>query len=690
MTDVGHPVIARWFDDQPRTASSHFHLCHYGTVLGVLNHAAVVYGSFSQAVEQFPFLTGYNNELATCVEGLDGPQAFTQWWSTLGIWERRIATHLPLRSLSDATGLDRTELCGLLTLGLVEEDSRFGALLEALQGLPGVRRPTLGFLRRCWQEVVSPDRIATLVASWRDCGLVQAGTGDGPRMDQSLQVAHSLWDALRGTPDAPTPEWARPVPVSGLPELGELVLPANVRAGLTAFPRLWKEGALRVVVLRGPHHNGRRTTLAAVARSLGRELLEFQGLDRPEDPRWREAGQLALLRHSFPVIALDPVPGEVARLPECWPDAVPLGVVVGPNVALTGSLAAEAMALPLPRPDYATRCEHWRRELAPDEAGLVPVAGERFRLTKGNLCTAARLAHSHAALAGRRRRELPDLVAATRSLNQRTLDALARRIPVRDDLGRLCASELTLQELCHLEQRCRHRERLPALLDGTPGGSPNAGVRSLFTGPSGTGKTLAARLLAGTLGKELYQLDLSAVVNKYIGETEKNLNRIFDLAEELDVILLLDEGDALLTRRTDVQSSNDRYANLETNFLLQRLESFDGIVIITTNARGRIDPAFERRMDIVVEFHVPDARERWQLWNLHLPPGRVIDDESLGEIATRCELTGGQIRNAVVHASLMALDNGGQVTGEILEAAVRREYLKHGALCPLMSAAARV
>src|SRR5207302_9271403 len=138
----------------------------------------------------------------------------------------------------------------------------------------------------------------------------------------------------------------------------------------------------------------------------------------------------------------------------------------------------------------------------------------------------------------------------------------------------------------------RHRERLRGAVGEVLGDQLNAGVRALFSGSSGTGKTLAARLLASALQMDLYRLDLSSVVNKYIGETEKNLNRVFAHAEELDVILLIDEGDALLTKRTGIQNANDRYANLETNYLLQRLEGYEGIVLVTTNAVDRIDSAF--------------------------------------------------------------------------------------------------
>jgi SpoVK/Ycf46/Vps4 family AAA+-type ATPase len=182
---------------------------------------------------------------------------------------------------------------------------------------------------------------------------------------------------------------------------------------------------------------------------------------------------------------------------------------------------------------------------------------------------------------------------------------------------------------------------------------------------------------------DLYRLDLSAVVNKYIGETEKNLDQVFARAEELDVVLLLDEGDALLTQRTNVHTSNDRYANLETNYLLQRLESFEGILIVTTNAVDRIDNAFQRRMDLVIDFRPPEAAERWNIWQMHLPSGHEIDVSLLTEIAGRCVISGGQIRNAALHASVLALEDGGIMKSVHVESAVQREYRKLGAVCPL-------
>jgi SpoVK/Ycf46/Vps4 family AAA+-type ATPase len=216
------------------------------------------------------------------------------------------------------------------------------------------------------------------------------------------------------------------------------------------------------------------------------------------------------------------------------------------------------------------------------------------------------------------------------------------------------------------------------------GANCNRGIRALFSGSSGTGKTLAARVLAAELGMDLYRVDLAAVVNKYIGETEKNLHRVLSRAEELDVMLLLDEGDALLGQRTEVRSANDRYANLETNYLLQRLEHYQGIVVVTTNAAQYIDTAFQRRMDVVVNFLPPQSQERWHIWQLHLPANHAVNPEYLDEVAMRCVMTGGQIRNAALHATLLALDHGGGVvTHWHLEEAIRSEYRKAGALYPL-------
>jgi SpoVK/Ycf46/Vps4 family AAA+-type ATPase len=292
-------------------------------------------------------------------------------------------------------------------------------------------------------------------------------------------------------------------------------------------------------------------------------------------------------------------------------------------------------------------------------------------------------AKAQALLAGRSAVDPSDVQAAGQGLEREDLDTLAVRLSAVGDWSHLVCSPHTRADLRLLEQRCRHRERLGSLVGEPLAGNLNAGVRALFKGPSGTGKTLAARLLAAALRQDIYRVDISAVVSKYIGETEKHLNRLFDRAESLDVILLFDEGDALFGRRTGVHNANDRYANLETNFLLQRIESYEGIVLVTTNLGEAIDRAFERRIDAAVEFRPPDAEERLEIWRLHLPPRHAVPGAVLEELAYRCALSGGQIRNGVLHASLLAVESGEPIRAGHLAAAVDREYRKTGSVCPL-------
>lgn len=278
---------------------------------------------------------------------------------------------------------------------------------------------------------------------------------------------------------------------------------------------------------------------------------------------------------------------------------------------------------------------------------------------------------------------LTDVRDASRALNRQALDTLATCLDAEGSFASLAVSAETRRDLENLGARCRRREHLQAALGEALRGQVGPGVRALFQGPSGTGKTLAARLLAAELGMDLYRVELASVVSKFIGETEKNLGQIFALAEELDIVLLLDEGDSLLTQRTAVHTSNDRYANLETNYLLQRIESFEGILVVTTNAGDLIDSAFQRRMDVVIDFRAPEAAERLRIWQLHLPEGHAVEAALLRDLSARCALSGGQIKNAVLHASLLALGEECPVGTAHVEAAVQREIRKTGGVYPL-------
>jgi hypothetical protein len=678
------PTTPTPFADLPPTAAEHFKLYYFAAVLHVVEQAAQSFTSYDDVFTQYVFLVGYHEELAR--RGLEGvePDRRAAWWRDAVLaWEEGVAAHLPLRALRDSSGLGHEALTLLMSVGLTEEDARFGLLFESAQAAPGQHRPTLGLFNAWWREPVDRGEVRSCLRRLQALGLVSVVNPDAPRIEWALQVPAPVWDAIRGEAHEAITPWATYREPAALADTSSLIVAESLRQPLATIPALLASGEARALLIRGPRHNGRKTVLGAVARAMGRGLLEVRGLTKPDDERWRLVGALATLLHALPAIVLDLAPGETVELP--WPEGYrgPIGVILGRQGGVSGAGAERALTLTLDTPDSALRGRHWREGLGGAEVVDFDAVRDRYRMTSGNVRRCAGLARAHAALEGRAAVTPGDVRGASRALNRQALETLAVWLPAAGSWGELAVAPETARELDDLESRCRHRERLHEFVGEAMRAQGNPGVRALFCGPSGTGKTLAARLLASALEMDLYRLDLSTVVNKYIGETEKNLNQIFTRAEELDVILLIDEGDAILTQRTSVQTSNDRYANLETNFLLQRLESYEGVLIVTTNAADRIDGAFQRRMDVVVDFRPPDAAERWAIWEAHLTAGHAVGPAFLREVAGRCALTGGQIRNAVLHASLLALRNGGRVTAAYLDSSVRREYEKAGGVCPL-------
>jgi hypothetical protein len=670
------------FTDLKPLPEEHFKLYFYAAVLHVVEQALLTFGSAEATFQPFPFLAAYHGELLS--RGLEGATLTekTRWWrDRVHEWEDSVPSRLPLVALRDHAGLAYYELILLFCSGLIDEDARFGHVFDALQGASGHHRPTTGLLHAWWRE---PGDVRAGLQRLEDLGLVQIANPEAPRPEKTAQPVSALWDVLRGqTSDTPFLS-TRYKPAAALPELDNLIFPETMHSALEMIHGLFASCDVPAVIVRGAQRNGRRTALGAIAKRLGRGLLEVNASGK--EHCYRSIGSLATLLHAVPVIVLDLAPGENVEIPLLYGLDGPLAVVLGKHGGVTGPIAQQSITLDIQMPQLPERRRHWIASLGPHPCPELEVISQSFRMTTGNIRRAAKLARSYASLANRQEVSSTDVQKASGSLSRHGLDTLAVVLPPFGDWSHLAAGEETLRALRHLESRCRNRERILAAVGATLSPQLNAGVRALLRGPSGTGKTLAARLLASALRKDLYRIDLSAVVNKYIGETEKSLNQIFSCAEELDVILLLDEGDALLTQRTSVHTSNDRYANLETNFLLQRLETFEGILLVTTNAGNRIDSAFQRRIDVVVDFRPPEAAERWTIWQLHLPDGHAVDPVLLREVASRCRLTGGQIRNAVVHASVLALDDGDVLNSGHLESGVLHEYSKTGSVCPLREA----
>ena len=674
-------VTAAAFSEMGRTAAQHLRLALFGVIARVIEYCAD--DDIGTALQSHPFLADYVEEIASQMPPTDSPAR--RWWEAVGVWEREAVAagaFLPLVALRDA-GLTPLELELLLAVGLVEEDPRFGNLFEHSQR--NERRPTFGLLMAWWRDGDDDDDRCDEVRSGLqhliDHGLVQLPNPEAPRADWALSVVLPVWDVLRG--EAPALRWLRHVAARDLRAMDEVVVSEGVRTACAALPSLLSARPAPVLLIRGSAHNGRKTLAGALARTLGKSALLVQEPVFDDEARWRLLGVLSVMTNAMPVVEMELALGESRVLPPLPLVDAPLVVVTGRHGAWSCAGARPSLTLDVPLPGDGERLRHWQEALAPRAFASLPGDALRMRLSSGGIRAVAVSASGFARLAGREVLEADDLREACRTLQAARLETIATRLPVRGALTDLAVDEATREELDALVARCRWREQLAASCVSSADGG--VGVRALFGGPSGSGKTLAARLLAAELGKELYRVDLAATVNKYLGETEKSLNRALNAAEELDVVLLLDEGDALMAGRTDVGSSNDRYANLETNFLLQRIESFEGILVVTTNAADRIDRAFARRMDVVVNFRSADAWRRFEILKLHLANDEV-DAEWLEDAATRCALSGGQLRNVVTHARLLSLQSGEALNETHLHAALAREYRKTGASCPLRPA----
>jgi hypothetical protein len=620
------------------------------------------------------------------------PELHRAYAIALAQTEAKIPSHhpFPLLRLCRA-GLTPSHLRALLLMGLVEIDARFGTVYSALHPLPDDSRLSIGLLDDLLQ-FNNVDRALTAWTVVKDLemlGLITRHHSDRPRASQLLAVPAPIWDALSGvaiTQPAPDLHYHTLDTLNSFEDLTGL-LPIDLLDRLARLPDLFERELIGGVILRGMRGTGKLNAMGAIAQSLGYGILHLQ---RP-DPKTlvehcRLIGALATLQQALPVIDLELAPGETLDLPPlaCYQGL--FGILLNREGSLNGIQAQKCLSLAFPAPDRQARYQKWTQAINPDINGtreVIQQASDRYHLTLGSIEQASRLTLVYAVLNNHSHIELNDIQEACRALHQQTLDTLATPIETdRCSWDSLIVSQNTRHELEALIDRCRHRETLLAHL-GKGFIGTTRGVRALFGGCSGTGKTLAARLIAAELGLDLYRIDLSSVVSKYIGETERNLSRLFARAEEQDIILLLDEGDSLLTARTDVRSSNDRYANLETNYLLQRLEHYEGIFLITSNAPNRIDSAFQRRIDVVIEFGVPDAEQRQRLWQLHLPESHVVSDRILRQAALRCHLTGGQIRNATLHATLCAVEGDRLLCDTVFMEGIHREYHKMGAASPL-------
>jgi AAA+ superfamily predicted ATPase len=360
-----------------------------------------------------------------------------------------------------------------------------------------------------------------------------------------------------------------------------------------------------------------------------------------------------------------------------------LDTITGPLlIASKERLSSDRAVIPIRirRPDPASQAELWSAVLGESAEGLrsdIATIVEQFDLGPSGIAGAAAIAVAQASL---RTADAPvvtagDLWRACRQQSGPQIEHLARRIEPCFGWDDIVVPRDVRRQLCEITTQVANRPQVYQDWGFGKKLSRGRGISALFSGASGVGKTMAAEILAGHLSLDLYRIDLAGVVSKYIGETEKNLRRVFDAAERSGAILFFDEADALFGKRSEVKDSHDRYANIEINYLLQRMEDYRGLAILATNMRSTMDAAFLRRLRFIVDFPFPDGVHRMEIWRRVFPPEAPLVDLDFAALS-RLEIPGGNIRNIAVNAAFLAAADGAAITMEHVMGAARREYTK--------------
>jgi hypothetical protein len=602
-------------------------------------------------------------------------------------WADGIASagaQLRLRHLASAFDIDAIETDMLLLALAPDVDPRFERLYGYLNDDVTRRRLTVALALQL--NGLSPFDAAQrnrLVAAGRlvSRGLLAIEDAERPFLARSLRVPDRVTAFLLGDDGSD----------EALVEAIDSLAP-DLSAASAALARGIAAGSRLAYVHERAGSSGRTTALASVAfTALGSLAVNLSRLANARAAELVEAARRAVVeaRLRSAVLVAGPLDTLIDRSAT---EAIAVIAESGWPAVLYGTKTWEAQwsdTVPLQVeaevPDADQRARLWTLELESRTDALDGV---------DDLVSATRAFHLHQAEIGRAVKsalllatsESADLAprhlqAGARLQNAAGLEQRATRIEPSAQWEDLVVPADVARQLRELAGRARNRDQV--LHEWRMGGrsTRGAGITALFAGESGTGKTLSAEVIARELGLDLYVIDLSTVVDKYIGETEKNLDRIFSEADRINGVLLFDEADAIFGKRSEVRDARDRYANVEVAYLLQRMERFDGLAVLTTNLRANIDDSFTRRLDVLVDFPEPEADARLALWRLHLPGHLPQDDDiDLRFLAERFDMSGGNIRNVCLTAAFLAAADGQLVGMRHLVQATGREYRKLGRL----------
>ncbi|MBL9013611.1 MAG: AAA family ATPase [Myxococcales bacterium] len=553
-------------------------------------------------------------------------------------------------------------------------------------------------------EGLGEDPVAALRALWPGAPLLARGVvhsidASVPPISQQVTVRTRILDHLL-TGEVPPP--AAPFVIEpAVPAASLCPIPVrgtNIDA-TTFLRRLLANPSRRSQIwVVGPPGSGRRTLLAAVAAEQGKRLICVSQAALAAMPPgtvvaaiWRElllSDGLVCIHDAEPVVDTGSPEAQVrtASIDRSFVSFADTLMSWRIPVVFTSNQAPPVQAFDVPphvvqldppRPEDTLAL--WRRGL-PEVPEVVDLA-TRFRMPPGRVVRAIAAARMQQVTAGTPALTSADVSRAISLGVEQQVSILGNRVQDSQTWDDIVLPPDTRDSIYEMVARVRHRHHVLEEWGFRGKLAKGIGVAALFHGPPGTGKTMVASLIARELGQELYQVDISRMVSKWIGETEKNLAKVFDAAEGANVMLLFDEADSLFSKRTAVTTSNDRHANAEVNYLLQRVERFEGVCILTTNFERSIDTAFKRRLAFRIEFPMPNEKERTELWRRMVPrTANIARDVDFAKLATSYELAGGNIRNALLRAAFLAADRGEPITMATLQFAVKLEYRDAGKL----------
>jgi AAA+ superfamily predicted ATPase len=573
-------------------------------------------------------------------------------------------------TLAETFGLSPFEREVLLLAAGVEMDSKLAARCGEALGQPQRPWATLGLALAAlrdphWSALapVAPLRRWRLVEVDETAGLTSA------RLRVDERVLHYL--AGIGYLDTRLQPLLRPVSQAPIMAEGQQRIAEEIGQLLGA-----EDGPLPVVQLSGDDPHGQEDVAARAAERLGANLHAIAASDLPSSLHESDALTTLWLREaalSGSALLIERADGASQEVVQRFVDRIGGLVFVSGREPL--QLRRPTLRYSVDRPNAPEQRQLWRV--------LLGAAGERldgeldgvasqYRLSARSIAVAAAqivplLGNGDSPVTGAWRAVLKE--------GNSGFDAYAQRIEPMARWDDLILPEAQKTMLRQIASHVRHRLRVYHDWGFAGKSARGLGISALFTGESGTGKTMAAEVLARELGLELYRIDLSAVVSKYIGETEKNLRRVFDAAEESGAILLFDEADALFGKRSEVKDSHDRYANIEVSYLLQRMEAYRGLAILTTNLRTALDAAFQRRLRFVVQFPFPDQEQRELIWRGVFPAATPLEGIDHGKLA-RLNVAGGHIRNIALNAAFSAAAEGRPVRMQYVLQAARAEAAK--------------